>query len=328
MVDWQAWRKHVERTIDERGRWYGLGNADGEPLLTLPEPLGDGLAAPEQWMEASDIEFKMLAVTPTGELHPAYQRLIGDALDHIDASGRVSVENAEDYTLLAAWRGHDGEIIRRGGLVVNPNAEDPDNDGVPQTLTIPALNAADVWNTIFAVSWPAAWWAAKPYDKTSDESGLKYSRAWRMARVELAGQAMFTFKEGKAGFVIRRLAQESLDAMMMTQADPGGTRWVDDPYHVVEVPEVDTSPVISLEARDGTLWDTVAAQAKNAGVILGAKMWWPGDAPIRCWNQATSTMKPEQVDISPSAGESKRTLAYRSFPHAMVVLTVKEVKNA
>ncbi|QQB45308.1 hypothetical protein I6I10_07110 [Corynebacterium glucuronolyticum] len=34
---------------------------------------------------------------------------------------------------------------------------------------------------------------------------------------------------GRAGFVIRRLAQESLDAAMFTQLDPDGTRWVDDP---------------------------------------------------------------------------------------------------
>ena len=102
---------------------------------------------------------------------------------------------------------------------------------------------------------------------------------------------------------------------------------MDDPFHVVEVPEVDTTPVISLDAADGSLWDTVAAQARNAGVILGARVWWPGDKPVRCWNQATSSMTPAQVDISPSQGASQRTLAYRAFPHAMIVLTVKEVAH-
>ena len=326
-MDWDAWQKHVDYVVRERGQWWGLGDADGNPLMTLPDATTDGVTAPEQWMDSPDVSFTMPAMTPAGEQQRAYQLLIANELDHIDASGRLEV-NPTLYTLLAAWRGKDGEIVRRGGVIITASAEDPDNDGLPQTMTISALNAADVWNTIFAVSWPAAWWAAKPYDKTTDESQLPYSRAWSMARIEMAGQAMFRWKEGKAGFVIRRLAQESLDAMMMTQQDPDGTRWVDDQFHVVEVPEADTTPVISLDAADGSLWDTVAAQARNAGVILGARVWWPGDKPVRCWNPATSSMTPQQVDISPSQGTSQRTLAYRTFPHAMIVLTVKEVDHA
>ena len=326
-MDWDDWSKHVDYVVRERGQWWGLGDADGNPIMTLPDATTDGVTAPEQWMDSPDVSFTMPAMTPAGEQQRAYQLLIANELDHIDASGRLEV-NPTLYTLLAAWRGKDGEIVRRGGVIITASAEDPDNDGLPQTMTISALNAADVWNTIFAVSWPAAWWSAEPYEKTTDESQLPYSRAWSMARVELAGQAMFRWKEGKAGFVIRRLAQESLDAMMMTQQDPDGTRWVDDPFHVVEVPEVDTTPVISLDAADGSLWDTVAAQARNAGVILGARVWWPGDKPVRCWNQVTSSMTPAQVDISPSQGTSQRTLAYRTFPHAMIVLTVKEVDHA
>lgn len=326
-MDWDDWSKHVDYVVRERGQWWGLGDADGNPILTLPDATTDGVTVPEQWMDSPDVSFTMPAMTPAGEQQRAYQLLIADDLDHIDTSGRLEV-NPTLYTLLAAWRGKDGEIVRRGGVIITASAEDPDNDGLPQTMTISALNAADVWNTIFAVSWPAAWWAAEPYEKTTDESQLPYSRSWSMARIEMAGQAMFRWKEGKAGFVIRRLAQESLDAMMMTQADPDGTRWVDDQFHVVEVPEVDTTPVISLDAADGSLWDTVAAQARNAGVILGARVWWPGDPAVRCWNQVTSSMTPAQVDISPSQGTSQRTLAYRTFPHAMIVLTVKEVANA
>ena len=69
----------------------------------------------------------------------------------------------------------------------------------------------------------------------------------------------------------------------------------------------------------------MSGQAENAGVILGAYLWWPGDAPVRCWSQATSDMAPRDVDITPSEGESSRTLSYRSFEHAMTVMTVKEV---
>lgn len=324
MTDWESWRRHVDYVISERGRWYGIGDGDGVPLFDLPDPLE--VSAPEQWNSSEDIEIKLPAVGVDGGVGRAADLLVMRSLAGFDPSGQLPVAD-EDYTLLAAWAGDDGQAVRRGGVITHSDTEDPDNSGVPATLTLHALSFMDVWNTVPAVSWPAAWWKATPYERTTDESGLEYRQAWPMARVELATHTTFVWKNGPAGFVIRRLAQESLDAVMMTQADPDGTRWVDDPYHVVEVPEVDTSEEISLEARDGMLWETVAAQAKNAGVILGAYMWWPGDTPVRCWSQATSGMSARDVDISPSEGESARTLGLREFAHPMVVLTVKEASK-
>lgn len=323
MVDWEAWQKHVDHIVAERGRWFGIGDGDGKPLFSLDVPSSQ--VSPEQWMDSADLEITLPATTPDLEPTLAAQKLFFDGLSGFDISGKPLRIADEDYTLLVAMPGPDGRVVRRGGLITHTTADDPENSGVPKEITIHALNCMDVWNTIPAASWPAAWWAAKPYPRKKDEAGIEYPESWLMAKIEMATKSNFTFKQGKAGFVIRRLAQESLDAAMMTQEDPGGPRWVDDPYHVVEVPEADSSPEILLEARDGMLWETVAGQAKNAGVILGARMWWPGDPPVRCWTPATSSMTPEQVDISPSAGAPHRALAYRSFPHAMVVLTVKEV---
>ena len=227
--------------------------------------------------------------------------------------------------LLAAFPGPGGQVVRRGGAIVHTTANDEDNDGIPSEVTIHALNCMDVWQTIPAVSWPVSWWKARPYEVKTDESGIKYTQPRHLARVEMATRSMFTWKNGPAAFVIRRLAQESLDASMASQSDPDGPRWVDDPYHVVELPAVDNSPEISLEARDGFLWETVSEQAENAGVILGAYLWWPGDPPVRCWSQARSDMNPRDVDITPSEGKSSRHPVELEFPHAMVVMTVKEV---
>lgn len=325
MVDWQSWKKHVDHVVKTQGRWFGIGDGDGTPLFTLPSPIDQ--QTPEQWMESADLTVSFPARDEDGSVARVAELLVTGAVRDFDPSGRLPVADG-DYTLLAAFPGVDGQVARRGGVITHCTGEDSDNDGVPATVTVHALNCMDVWHTIPAVSWPSAWWAAKPYEQTTDLSGVPFKTPRLMAKVELSNRAFFTWKNGKAGFVIRRLAQESLDAAMMTQQDPDGTRWVDDPFHVVEVPEVDNTPIVSLEARDGFLWETVAEQAKNAGVILGARIWWPGDAPVRCWNQAKSTMKPAEVDISPSRGESKRTLSYRSFPHAMTVLTVKEVADA
>lgn len=322
MTDWDSWRAHVDHVVATQGRWHGIGDADGNPLFTLPAPL-EG-SSPDQWGQVEDIEVTFPGRDASGRPSRVAELLVTSELDGFDASGRVPVAEG-DYMILAAFPGDRG-VVRRGGAIVHATASDPGNTGVPETVTISALSVGDVWHTVPAVSWPAAWWAADPYERREDESGLEYATPRLMAGVQMTAETMFTWKHGKAGFVIRRLAQESLDAVMMSQADPDGTRWVDDPFHVVEVPEVDESPVISLEARDGFLWETVIGQARNAGVILGARLWWPGDEPVRCWNQAHSGMKPGEVDISPSEGESKRVIATRSFPHAMVVLEVTHVE--
>lgn len=324
MTDWEAWRKHVDYVVATQGRWFGIGDGDGTPLFTLPLPVES--TVPEQWMESADLSVKFPARDESGAVTRAAEMLVTGAVRDFDPSGQLPTADG-DYTLLAAFPG-DGGVVRRGGVITHCTADDPDNDGIPGTITVNALNCMDVWNTIPAVSWPSAWWAADPYEADTDMSGLPFKKPRLWAKVELSNKTFFTWKNGPAGFVIRRLAQESLDAAMMTQRDPDGTRWVDDPFHVVEVPERDDTPVISLEARDGFLWETVAEQAKNAGVILGARLWWPGDPAVRCWNSARSTMSPAEVDISPSQGESKRTLSYRSFGHAMIVLTVKEVAGA
>lgn len=323
MVDWDSWQRHVDYVIDTRGRWYGIGDGDGAPLFDLPDPL-PGTPAPEQWMASEDLELSLPAVEPDGTPTRSAELLVLNDLKGFDPSGQLPTAE-EDYTLLVAMRGEDGAVVRRGGNITHVTDSDPTNAGVGTEMTIFALNFMDAWNTVPAVSWPAAWWRTTPYPRTSDESGLEYEQSWDMARVEMATRATFTYKHGKAGFVIRRLAQESLDAAMMTQQDPDGTRWVDDPYHVVEVPETDNTPTISLEARDGSLWDTVAGQARNAGVILGARLYWPGDPPVRSWELANSSMTPEQVDITPSQSEPYRQIVEQTFEHPMVVLTVKEV---
>lgn len=322
MTDWESWRRHVDYVVKTRGRWAGIGDGDGNPLFDLPDLTGIG--APEQWMASEDLEVTLPAAGPDGALHRATELLVMDGLRNFDPSGQLAPAE-EEYTLLLAMRGNGGKVERRGGVITHADGRDPGGTGQPTELVIHALHFADVWRSTPAVSWPNAWWNATPYPNNSDESGIEYGRAWDMARIELATRSTFVFKHGPAGFVTRRLAQESLDAVMMTQVDPDGTRWVDDPYVVVEVPEVDTTPDISLEARDGSLWDTVAGQAQNAGLILGARLWWPGDPPVRSWELANSSMEPAQVDLTPSQGDPHRQVVEQTFTHAMIIMTVKEV---
>lgn len=315
MTDWTSWQKTVEYIVNKTGRWYGLGDGDGTPFATIPVP--NDFEAPDQWLDVEDIQVTLPAEGVW------LDRLVNDGLVGFSEDGKLGLATG-DYTILYATRGQDGTIQRRGGVITHAMADDPSNTGTAESLTISALSVGDVWNTIPAVSWPSTWWKADPYPRTIDEAGIDYSQPWNMARVELATRLSYVNKYGKAAFVIARLAQESLDASMKTQRDPDGTIWVDDPYHVVEVPAVDNSPVISLEARDGSLWETVAAQAKNAGVQLSARIWWPGDPPVWAWTPVTSDTPGLDVDITPDDGSpSKRDLGLRTFPHAMIVLEVR-----
>ena len=324
MTDWESWQRHVDYVVETRGKWFGIGTGDGEPILTLDVP--ESQSTPEQWMSSEDLELSFPAIDDGGRLGRAHELLVGDALDHVGGVGKVKVAEGT-YSLLVALPGEGGKAVRRGGVITHAEARDPGDTGRATEMTVWALNLMDVWNTTPAPSWPISWYKARPYEVTTDESGIEYSEPRLMARIEMSTRTMFTFKHGPAVFVICRLAQESLDARGFTQADPDGTLWVDDPYHVVEVPEVDTSQVISLEARDGMLWETCAGQAGNAGIVLGARLWWPGDPPVRSWELADSSMTPQQVDITPSQGDPYRQVVEQTFPHPMVVLTVKEVEQ-
>lgn len=321
MTDFVSWQKHVNYVIETQGRWIGLCDGDGNPICDLPLPTA--YSHPDQWGETSDVEIGFSGVRDDGSIQRHAELLIMDAIKEFDPSGQLPPAEDAFFVVLATAGQHGVE--RKSMRIIHTNGSDPDTTGKPTDTTVFGLDLKDIWKMIPAQSWPAAWWRATPYERTSDESGLIYPEPWDMAKIQMANRTLFTFKHGQAGFVIRRLAQEALDAAMMTQRDPDGTRWVDDPYHVVEVPEEDNSPIISLEARDGTLWDTCIGQAQNAGLILGARLWWPGDPPVRSWQLANSSMTPAQVDITPSQGEPYRQIVEQTFPHAMTVLTVKEV---
>ena len=325
MADWQKWQKTVDYVVTTQGRWYGLCDGDGNPLATLQPPVE--LDSADQWMQSTDIELTFPVLDDDGRPSRAYELLVGDGIRHVNESGMAGVAEG-DFMIVVAFRGPGGSLVRRGGMVTHVTAQDSTNSGIPTSMTVFALSIMDVWNTVPAVSWPVSWWKARPYEVRTDESGLDYATPRRLAKIQFATKSVFAWKQGRAGFVVRRLAQESLDAVGFSQADPDGTQWVDDPYHVVEVPEVDNSPEISLEARDGMLWETVSAQARNSGLILGARLWWPGDDPVRSWSLARSGMQPRDLDISPSQGESQRRIVYNTFDHAMVVLEVKEVARS
>ena len=97
---------------------------------------------------------------------------------------------------------------------------------------------------------------------------------------ELAGMKMVTVADGAtldgpAEATIRRLIAESLAAAVRVA---GITK--DLPIQVATTPAGRPSPRILLRPTDGPLLEEIAQPAAAAGVIITARMWWPGDTPI------------------------------------------------
>lgn len=324
MTDWQSWNRHVDYIIDTQGAWYGIGDGDGAPLLTLPGPLEE--SAPKVWMSREDMTITIPAAGEHG-LHVVAGRLVSPRLIKIGPDGRMIPATDEELTFLTADRGPNGTVIRRGGVISHADADDPSNTGAPETITIYALDLMDVWHSWPAPSWPLSWWETTIRDYTTDESGVDYTTARHMGLVEMATRADGYTKFGPAETVIRELVQESLDAAAKTQTDPDGTPWVDRPHHIIDLVETGRdSPDVYIEVRDEYLWDTVSTQASNAGVLLGYRLWWPGDPPIRSYELAHSDMSVEQVNLSPPDGsQPHRQVVEQTFDRPMVVLTANQL---
>lgn len=152
MVNFDSWQKHVTHVVNEQGRWYGLGDGDGNPIMDLPAPLVDGLQAPQQWMNPEDISLTIPAAGVDGDPHLATRLVILDAMNGFDMNGQLEPP-ANHFTLLTAMRGEDGGIYRNGGVIMAPRAVDTDNDGVFDELTLSGVNSLEVWQTFPAVSW-------------------------------------------------------------------------------------------------------------------------------------------------------------------------------
>ena len=323
MTDFVSWNRTVDWIINTQGRWYGIGTGDGEPIMTLPEPL-EPSSAPKVWMSMQDIKVTIPTQGEHGP-HATVDRLITQHLTRVDGGLFVPATD-EELTLMVADRGRNGTVVRRAGVISHAVGHDPDDAGMPVSMTIHAADLMEVWHTWPCPSFPLSWWMTTMREYTTDESGVAYTTPRQLALVEMATTADGYTKYGPAETVIRELIQQSLDAVASTTTDPDGTLWVDNPFHVVDLaPTGNPSKGIYIEVRDGTLWETISPQAQNAGVLLGYRVWWPGDPPVRSWQLANSTMTPEQVDLTPEVGLPYRQVVDQTFEHPMIVLTADQI---
>lgn len=314
-VDWESWAKHVNYVVATDGYWIGLCDGDGSPVMDLPALVSGQEAA--QWMSAPDIAVTIPRAGLVAESQAA-DLLVKRFVDNLDSSGRFQAADDEDWVLGLAVRGPAGGV-RRTACVITHATQDETGD----LVTIHAENIMKVWETWPCPSWPLSWWETNMSEFTTDESQIPYTTPRMMTLVEMATVIDGYARRGPAESTIREIVQESLDVAARTQPVVGGGVWLDDPYHVVDCRDNGReSPEVIIRLDDSTLWETLAARAQQAGVLLGARVWWPGDPPVRCYAPATSDMTPEQVNLR----GPHRPIEERVFPHAMIVLTVDQME--
>lgn len=253
------WRKHIDHVVATERQWIGLGNADGYPVMDLPG-LVPPLTAPEQHLAEASAEATFI-VEPGS---PVLERLGAEGLG-FGESGELMPATGDVRLLLVAREGQ--RLAYAITYVVISGAT------APSTLTIHATTLDAELALWPCPSVPVSWDGASFKEWGTDASGETYKIPRELAWTEHATVVDGFSKRGKAMTVIRDLCQDSFDAVDKAMG------WTS-PKFIVSYPGVDSSREVAVTVNDDPLWDTIAEPARQAGVGVTVRLWWPGDTPI------------------------------------------------
>lgn len=294
---WDSWRTTVEATIRDRGVWYGLANEDWEPIATL-EPLGKPreihtrLASPELSMTLPGVV--------DGEVSVVADELIAPDLGVFDEQGYFDAANVENRNIIVARAGERG---RQAYFIPFNDAEGKSS---PERVGVEATGLLSLLDALPCPSIPESWrgeWGVKDAD-----AGAQYAEPRTYSLVELSTKADGYTVTGPAETVIRRVVQDSLDAVQahMVKLEPEWAR----PHMVVDFASTGrVSPEAYVRVQDDFVLPTVADTARNAGVNISADLWWPGDAPVMVRHP------------------SRQVVALREWDHPIAVVRVEQMEE-
>ncbi|MCT1450651.1 hypothetical protein [Corynebacterium sp. p3-SID1194] len=259
-------RETIDQAVADTGRWIGLCNGDGVPVVQLPPPVS--MSAAERRL-APDAELE-LVVPARGKLAPtnaAVDYLIAEDLGRFDDEGYLVPATEGNFFVVVCLPGR-----RLAYEVVKARAEGPAD--APSTLTIEGVSSTSLLQAHPAPSVPWTWHKSF-WENWEGDAGGAYETIRRYAPVEMATRLDGYTIEGPAVSAIRRLCHQSFAAVNALQG------WEGDPHLVVDysVPSADGRRVV-MPVTDDYLWDTFASTAEAAGVNVWTELWWPGDAPM------------------------------------------------
>lgn len=297
-AQWREERAHIDRVVETDGEWVGILDGEGEPLWELEAFEYD---VSTRNLDVAEGTLTVPVVTGDGTFHPLVTAFFGAGFG-TDAGAILQPGENLGYMLCVQKPGGiEGRMV---STISYPTLE-PGPDGEPATLTFETMELLGELNFVLAASIPDTW-GAQPFERWDGDQGGAYKVARELAPIEVATTSwVLTTAPKQTGTVdvrhtvsgpavqrISEVIQDSLDAADRLD----GT--LDNPAFVVSPGEGD-SPVVRIARRDEPVWGTVADTARLAGVGLSARLWWPGDAPVRTlkgeqqWRKAMGVIRVE-----------------------------------
>lgn len=294
------YRKHIDYVVSTQGQWVGLCDDEGWPICDVTPIVSMTTAETRGAVASCEVT---VAVDSDSVL---VDELVGAGVSGGVDRGRLKVAGSKARLLVIQRQG------RRMAYTVTHTVAS--GTAGPTSLTIHGvdlLEGLSAWPCpSVAIGWENA--VFKQWD--TDASGEKYSTPRALARLEFGTSAWGHTSDGKAKSTIRRVIQDSLDAVNRLMG------WVDDPHMVVAWPDdEDTSERVLIRRNDDSVLDTVAAPARNAGVTVSVDLWWPGDPALRVRTMRAIDGEDGQL-VSPAEFSEFTPLK------PMQVVTVKEAR--
>lgn len=264
--DWAQLHRHISVTVTNCGRWVGLFDGDGNFLMEITA-ISELSAEDTRGQADSPLSMTVPTVTPTGDIHPVADVLIGEGVGRFDKTGQLAPDTDRRFLVMVATPERTSTY-----MVVSRVAEGGMDR--PYQLTIEGVHIRSLLQLKPCPSHPPSWQAR--FDTWHEDAACRYVTPRVYAGVELATKATHYTVGGAPETVIRTVIQDSLDAVNTAYG------WTDDPDMVVDWAESGHASPLSVTVRknDGTLWDTVASVAANAGVNIDVRLRLPGDPPV------------------------------------------------
>lgn len=276
VATFRVFKQHIDDVVQVQGQWIGLVDEEGWPIMDLPPAVK--VSAPTSRLASASCEITV----PVTDDSPVLAELVATGFDTTGGNTRITPA-AGPARFVVVQRPGSRYVFMVTHTVVSGSAG-------PRLATIHGVDLIEGLAAWPCPSIPVEWSKARFTRYTKDAAEQPYSTPRQLALVQFANAADGYTEKGKAVTVIRKLIQDSLTHVNKAMG------WERNPHMVVNMPTGgQLGPEVLIRVNDDSVWDTIAETAKNAGVTVTARLWWPGDAAFRSSVEGVSREKPIQV---------------------------------
>lgn len=297
MKSWEDFKKHREQAIKDHNVYICLLDHNGNHIIDLPPH--SSITYKTQKLSHTDCDIEIPLSTGTFRAsHLVTDELIAEDLVQVDSVGRLVPSFKRQRLLLIEEEGRR-EVYR----VAKTDAQLYSTQTIPNTAIVNGISLTDYLEAFPAPANLKAWREAKWHKIDRDWVNKPWSKERLMAEVQMAEIADGFSETGKADKVIKKIIQDSIDAV-------GQSRGWSKPHMVVDQsPNEIESPDATIRLTDVSIWETVADYALYAGITIDCNLWLPGDDPV-------------YVRTAYDVNTKKETFGKRTFDHPIIVVKV------